>query len=374
MRKKQNILDDKDFKYDYNNITDTHNKICIHFKELKKELPSLYRIRDYLNTILEDKLQEVTRKTLLIHLNKVAKLIESLEHEENYNLYFNSVKNIISRYIPLSKKPVIQAFCDKKKIENPAQKYIDIYNNVARRYYVLPIIEKKSGEFCRNCGSSSIKHYESKTICTKCCCIMWKRLNNTIYEDKEKIIPVSKYGYDPASFFKISVKRYQGKHNPKIPVHIYNKIYSLIDSYKMNIGEMSKMDTYILLKDHNLSNYIEDINFLHYDLKRLRDVNNCNDGPPDITQYESRLYAEYSMYDSIYEDILKLAKTRHPNINRENSTNSFYTLCKLLERQGYQMSREDRNIFLKCDDKIAEHDRIWECACEILGWNFIETI
>lgn len=317
----------------------------------------------------------------LVDASTIRGFVDSLQsnlkrYKQSLAGYQRDIAPIIKKYHPLSQQPIIVSFEDNSQSENKAQPLIDAFNSITYQYVQVPIQKKVQGKICGNCKSHSLRDYDNKTICLKCYKVTWKHLSNSCVEDRDTGVS-TKYMYERPSFFKAWAKKFQGKHNPKIPDSVYNKIFSLIEKYRIDIKTLTKTEMTLMLRDNDLSGYVEDINFFYYDVLRRKtpkDKWHTLPTPPDITPYENRLYAEYNMYDSVYDEVLKTAKDKFPTIDRENSTNSVYTLCKLLERQGYIMSTEDKNIFLKCDSKIIEHDYIWKIACQLLGWNFIETI
>lgn len=369
--KKDEVSDNK--LVTYNNIIQTHKKICEHFEAQKEELPFYEIISDYL-TDLTDRLENVNQFMLKVYLKKLHRRIKLIKTEEEYKSYLKDINPILNKYTPLSEKPIIISFMDSQKQDNPAEKYVDLYNNVARKYYPVIRVKKKITNVCSNCGNPGVRSLENRKICTNCGNFVYKNINNITYDDKEKIGLAAKYSYNRSSFFKTWVKKYQGKHNPTIPKKVYKKVHDLLTRYSTSIETLPKIELVLMLKDHDMSDYVEDINFLYYDMMKqwAPQVKNCN--PPDIIKFESKLYAEYNMYDEVYNEVIRIAKEKDPTIRRENSTNSFYTLCKLLEKQGFYVSKEDKYIFLKRDEKIIEHDNIWKIACQILSWNYIETL
>lgn len=361
----------------YNNIHQTHQTICDKYRGQEDLLPRIDKILVFLN---QHDISNCPLDDFIIdeYITKLKKLAESIKSQTVLNQYLEAVTPILNKYDPLSTRPVIFSFTDNTQVNNnPARKYIDMYNNVARRYHAVPILEPGQNNICSNCGEGTMRHFDNKIICTKCYNVIWKRINNISFDDKDRITTSNKYAYERPSFFKTWVKRYQGKHNPKIPRKVYNNINSLLDMYDIDVLSMSKTEFVLMLRDNGMSEQVENINFLYYDIIKSRVPKSrlkLVPTPPDLSQYESRLFAEYNIYDSVYDQVLKEAKSMFPSISRENSTNSVYTLYKLLERQGYQMPQEDKDIFLKCSDKIIEHDHIWAVACSILGWNFHESI
>lgn len=349
----------------YNNIQQTHNNVCQHFRQIRDKIP---KIDDLLvlhsDNPIEDSLLQKYKHDVEDEIQKI---------QNNRNEYMKSTKVLLAKFQPLSERPITVSFMNPIEDENPAQVYIDTYNDIAREYYPIIFSESNNANKCNNCHKNGIRELENRTICTFCGMTNWKQISTITFADEGESI--AKCIYERPSFFKIWVKRYQGKHSPKINPDVYRTLFDLFKRYDIEVKTLTKMELVLMLRDNSLSHHVEDINFLYYEiLRRVADNTFAAPDPPDISIFENKLFAEYSMYDSIYNDALQMAKELFPTIDRENSTNSFYTLCKLLERQNYMVSKEDREIFLKCDDKIIEHDHIWMIACQLLHWNYMETL
>ena len=373
MRKKRESSPDSE---PVNNLIKTYKSVIDTFAGKVSKYESLLKDISFFES-------QVNGEKSPVNVNIIRECIRNITsnyeyYRERLKSYQDQIEPIIKKYQPLSQQPIIVSFEDKSQSENKAQHLIDAFNSITYQYTQIPVQKRiVSNKICSTCKSRSLKDYDNKILCLKCFKIIWKHISNSCVEDKDTGMSTTKYMYERPSFFKAWAKKFQGKHNPKIPETVYAKIFSLIDKYRIDIKTLTKTEMTLMLRDNDMSGYVEDINFFYYDILRKRtpqELWGTLPTPPDITPYESRLYAEYNMYDSIYDEVLRTAKEKFPTIDRENSTNSVYTLCKLLERQGYIMSTEDKNIFLKCDSKIIEHDYIWKIACQLLNWNFIETI
>lgn len=384
MRKKKNTEDESIIK---ENIIEIHNFIETEYSNALQSIKNMISCAEHLRDLAKKNQNYINRLIIKKEIKRIKLNISDIQKGITHNRYLRDVGDIIEKYKQIISKPIIinSSNIQQSDTYQDIDRYIEMFNKIVIEYYPdiariklqttmggNKILQSNIANYkCIGCNSiGQFKVSDSYIICSNCARLYWKNVNTSQFENRTDRIGgggSTKYVYMRETFFKNWVKKYQGKHNPKIPPDVYEKIYNWMGERNISEDRLEKTALVAFLRSNNLSNHVEDINFLYYDIVKIYH-------PPDISKYEAVLFADYSVFDENFETILEQAKNEYPFITRENSTNSFYTLCKLLEKQNYIVSDEDKEIFLKFQDKIIEHDLIWKTACEVLGWNYSKTI
>lgn len=338
----------------YKDIQNTHEIICDYFNDQKKEVSKLKHLKKEIDNLMEGK-SRVLKLTLKRYQSKIKEKIDDIKNNSTYNRYLKSISPILNRYREYN-HPI---YGDNKF--NVADVYVKWFNDIARRFFPVMTLPQKPDEGCLNCNSTVIFNNDTCTICRKCRYIVWKQVNNISYDDKERVNLNSRYKYVRELFFKEAIKKYQGQQRDDIPEHVRRYIDDFISTNDIKPSQLTKHRLWSILKDGNYSKYNEYINKIYYEM--------VNKPPPDISKYENELLSDFRLQDDVYNEI-------DPEVReyRDNALNSFYILFKLLEKYGYHVTKEEKDIFLKDRPRLISHDKTWKEICEQLGWNYLDTV
>jgi hypothetical protein len=351
-RKNKNVTEEDIINY--NDIQNTHEIICEYFTKQEEKL-------DYLQSVIKDlgetaKTQPpIIRHSLVQYRDKMKIKYNDIKKRETFNKYLQSVTPILNKYRECC-RPV---YADQKF--NIADLYVKLYNDIARRFFPVMTVPVKPNEGCENCQSLLIFTTESCRICKKCRYITWKSVNTVSYDDKERVNLNSRYKYTRKLFFKEAIKKYQGQQREDIPEDIKNYIDDFMQTNNIRPSRVTKHSLWSILKDGNYSKYNDFIHKIYYSMVKKP--------APDISKYESDLLSDFDLQDQVYNEISSDIKE-----DRDNALNSFYILFKLLERYGYHVSKEEKDIFLKDRQRLISHDNIWREICTRLNWIYVDTV
>lgn len=195
---------------------------------------------------------------------------------------------------------------------------------------------------CPNCGivrphqEESGMTYDQEINCTQTPVFAYKRINHLIE----------------------SIAQLQGKQSTVIPDEILNAVKAEFKKARIvSTADITPMKVRQYLKKLGYSKYYEHVGYIC----RLLGVK-----PPELSgELENQLK---SMFLAIQAPFAKACPK-----NRSNFCSYSYVLHKLVQLLGHDDLLPYFPL-LKSRSKLLQHDKIWECICNELHWEFIKSI
>jgi hypothetical protein len=318
---------------------------------------------------LKEKLN--TYKNILIKTdeikNEITELNERINNYEknmhNENIYIYSTHNILESYYDLdksnsSKKVDINQYFSRKSNDDTITKkkllkeYTYVTENILPEYNNnimicnkcdIELILSKNSDFyiCLYCG-----HIENVIVISEA------SNNLTDFYTKSSV-------YQRKNHFKEWLTQIQAKENIDISQHIIDEI--LIEIHKMNITDLSNLNSNMIkkiLKKINYTKYYENVHYIMYTINGLK--------PPYLSPKEEKQLLYY--FKQIEEPFILYKKKGRKNILRYSYI--LYKLCELMELDEFL----PHFSLLKNREKLMEQDKIWKAICTYLEWEYIPSI
>lgn len=201
--------------------------------------------------------------------------------------------------------------------------------------FICPECNKQVNEVCDECGV----------------CLDVPKLE---VFDIYNYMPRHTHCYKTLTHFREILNNWQGRELKAIPDNVYDRIKQATNN-KLEI--LDEQNLKIILKHLKLTKFIENCNSILFTLTGKQ--------PPYLRkEIELKLIRYFKQIAKIYEEF-------RPT-NRTYFLNYYYVLYKLLE-----LMNEDELLskipLIRSKHRINQHDRIWQCVCYSLNWQFIKT-
>lgn len=384
-----------------------HSKMVKHFKEIKKELPILYKKLDgykkekvELESLQIIKINDNRFKKIYILDSKIADLerrindINDRKEEKEYYLntahllyqYYANIKNISTKSEKIdtpvkTDKTVVDFFKQSKNKET------DIHNNVVKTKiyeYVncqekfkrakilnsyLKIVEPENFknsdyinniDICDNCNIEKIlEQSEGYYVCENCGVIDYVVIDSDKPSFKDPLPEVTAFSYQRLNHLNEWLTQFQAKESTDIPQNIIDDI--LLEIKKERISDINKITPDKIrryLKKLKYNKYYEHIPHIIYRLTG-------KPAPKISREMEHKLRL---MFKEVQGPFIEVCPK-----GRKNFLSYSYVLHKFMELLGLH---EYKNYFplLKSREKLHHQDQIWRKICKKLDWTFIRSI
>jgi hypothetical protein len=213
-------------------------------------------------------------------------------------------------------------------------------------------------DICTKCNKGELINIEDEGIllCNKCFVCTSHIYDNEKPSYKEPPKEICFYSYKRINHFKEILAQFQGKETTQIPCYVIENIKRQIKKERIELNELTNLNTKNILKKLGYNKYYEHIPFIKDQLGIK---------PPIMSQTLEETLC--NLFIEIQDPYLKYCPE-----HRVNFLNYYYTaykLCELLGETNYLKHFQ----MLKDRDKRIEQDYIWKKICEELNWIFIPT-
>ena len=332
-------------------ICEVHDKVM---KYLKSKIEREETLKKTIKSFNEFSSKKSSAEDICIVYNKVKVLEAELEELEKISVldYIVNTKDLVEEYRSLSvnvarifgEKVITDVVTNRRKTE-----IILSYLEISKYYCPMNISRVvRSGGLC-SCGGSIIDDDEQYR-CSECNIILKKIENPPEVTDQEDTYS-SRSGYQRNINYKDIVLQFQGTFPITIPDKVLDSISTAVASYQdFDIKKINKYDLYRIMKEQNLGGWYKHINRIHFELTEIK--------PPDISQYESKLFIRGDLLNTIYDEIKA--------DSRSNFMHGLYLLWLYLKNEGYEPNDEDF-VMLKGRDVEVNNIDILERGFDILS-------
>jgi len=324
------------------------------------------------------------QRSLETEINNLKKAMYDYENNISYNLYYDTVKDLLKEYNKVasnkSKNVIIFHKTKDEEDEEKIKKRIYIiqkYLDIAKDYIRVEIIYKAPNKFiCPICKSdlnrTFIDEESGLCVCPKCGYERESISHISTFKDIQRLNLGNRNNYDDCENFRKALQRFQGKQSHRPP----QKLYEQLDDYFLRLGKgisyevqrqelttdgqkagTSRQMLFEALAETNNSAYYDDINLiLHiywgWEL-------------PNITKFEEKIMEDYIATQKVYNSI--------QNKDRNASLNIQFRLFVHLKSIGYPCNKNDFKIQTSRDSLIFHND-MWKIMCEKTGVQFYSVI
>jgi hypothetical protein len=364
-----------------------HEQIMNQFELEKKKIPkkerqikSLTKELKKLNNSGDTSYATVRRKLRIEDdITKLKYEVENISTQTNEQNYFEKTTDLLLDYYDEEENQVpeqtsksngfFDCFCEEKK----GQK-IGISNFVSREQknnkgilldkylcevdpnYISKDRQTTLVRICQYCNEEkTLSHSEGSIICQSCGSAEPILIDSEKPNYKEPVPENSYFAYKRINHFKDWLAQFQAKETTEVPQDVYDLI--LIEIKKARIKNLATLRHDMIrkfLKKLRLNKYYEHIPQITNKLNKLP--------PPVISrEIEEKLC---SMFHEIQEPFNNCCPA-----SRKNFLSYSYVLHKMTELLGLDEFKTCFNL-LKSREKLKQQDRIWQCICNKLGWQF----
>ncbi len=343
----------------YKDIRNTHELICDRFASEVAKLPELDRLIEEVSRVIANTTQKaITQTALGRYKRKLEYRRETTASQAQFNDYMDNVSKVLMRYISLASRPITSG---KVHDISSADYYVKLFNNIAKRFFDIVSLPQTQTEACPVCGGQQFVSTDVQKVCKGCRFIVRKSVTTVSYDDKERVNMNGRYKYVRKQFFREAMKQYQGQQREDPPDEVTDYINAFLCENNLTNEDLTIHMLWSMFKDNNYAKYNSFIHKIYY--------GRVKKSPPDISKLESELLADFDLLDKAYEEMTPEMKD-----DRDNALNSFYVLFRLLERHNYQVTKEEKDVFLKDRPRIVAHDQIYKKICKKLGWKPTGTV
>lgn len=368
-----------------------HNEKLKYFENLQKQLPIKQKKLDSLIkklNSLHNPLNDIDLKSQINSLQSDINKISSKEEEMDYYLQtqhiimdFFSI-NTKEQVIDQKKEKSVLSFFGENTPKSNKVKLKDLVivkeNSKKKELYdqYLEIIgqsdynpqKNKNLLICDSClYPLEINHTDGITICPNCSATeTYFGYDYTPgYKELQEMDITPHFPYKRINHFNEWLSKIQAKENTEIPDQVIKDILDEFAIRKINVESKSFdslrdiMRSVLQKLDH--TNHYEHIPHIIYILNKQQ--------PLQMSPEEEHTLR--IMFHEIQIPFEKWRRTVAPS--RKNFLSYSYTIhkfCELQEFDGFLHYFP----YLKDNQKLAEHDRIWKGICKDLKWEFIKSI
>jgi hypothetical protein len=359
-----------------------HLDIQSYFGKNKENLLKMkQRLSELTKTFETPHLSIRTRNEIKMNIDDLAKHIENIENDVDYNFYLFESGEIIAKYNMLLKVPVKMSFTGT--IQSTSQEKIELVKKfvlIAQKYYAKfninfnidtekrKPLKENTQSACENCSNKKDFFIEDGVNICLICGTQQDRIDySSSHKDSERVNISTKYTYDRKVHFRDCINQYQGKQNCTIDPKVYQDLENAFEKHHLLVytknadrytkfSKITKEHIMMFLKELEHSKHYENVNLIHYNLTGKK--------PDDISYLEEKLLNDFDILVETYDKHFK--KT----IDRTNFISTQYVLYQLLQKYKHPCKKEDF-VILKSSERKNLHSNLLESLFQILNWNYI---
>ena len=328
-------------------------------QKMGKENLTIEQLLDYKDRILEIRImiKELKQKKKEYYLNNSKHIFDYFEDKQNISKKETTSKNkILNTFFKIdtgeeqtANNVTKESSIFQKYLSNIDESFLDI------NMYIHPT------DICQYCFKGELISMEDEgvLICNTCFRNIPYLIENEKPSYKEPPKEVCFYAYKKINHLNEWLAQFQAKETTEIPQDIFELIQ--VELKKERITDTIKLKPSKLrdiLKKLKLSKYYEHVAHI---MNRLNGVQ----APVLSREVEDKLRC---MFREIQPSFIKYCPK-----NRSNFLSYSYVLykfCQLLELDEFLPCFP----LLKSREKLYMQDKIWQCICEDMGWEFIKSI
>lgn len=221
----------------------------------------------------------------------------------------------------------------------------------------IPTIYMVVGDTCKHCGGKMCK-IQSQLVCEKCgtaVTFIDSSSDSLAFNDE---VEYANFSYRRIAHFTEWLSNFQARENTKIPEEVLEQIMFKLKEQKItNLEDITPRLIRQILKQLKLNKY--------YDNTVLISCLLSGRTPPRLTpQQEDTLKRMFLMIQDSFE--------KHCPVERKNFLSYGYIIRKFCELLG--LPYLEYFSLLKCKEKLAKMDAIFEKICHDLQWEFIPSV
>ena len=342
------------------------------YRESRTNLEKLLDHPDILNS---------TQRAIKNTIQQLESTIEDIEVGQTRGFYVMEATDLVQKYSEILRQPKKVSFMGAP-VKNNSEKadIVKKYLATVKKYCpnvdtprVKPTLGKEVDQ-CKKCeGSPPMIELDGYYVCTICGGEENIGAASSSYKDAERVNVGSKYTYDKRIHFRDCMNQFQGKQNSTIPPKVYEALeqefanHGLLrksDKKEERFKDITKELVLLFLKETGYSKHYEDAVLIHYNLTGVQ--------PPDISDLEPKIIADFDQLVETYETLYKSDDPNSKKIGRKNFINNQYVLYQLLRRHKFPCDVSEFSI-LKTTERKSYHDSICAELFAALGWNFVSV-
>ena len=258
---------------------------------------------------------------------------------------------------PSTNKNIFDFFTTEKKTNRAdlLEDYMHITDN--------SFISKKkllNTKICSKCNiEMTLIQSEAIVVCTKCGSTEFILVDSEKPSFREPVPENSYFAYKRINHFNEWLAQFQAKESTEIPEKVYDLIKIELKKCRItNYKELTSVKIRAILKKLKLNKYYEHIAHI---------INKLNGVPPPTInrETEEKLRSLFKQIQGPFEECCPP--------NRKNFLSYSYVLHKFTELLHLHQYKNHFKL-LKSREKLLQQDKIWNCICNKLGWEFIPSI
>lgn len=223
----------------------------------------------------------------------------------------------------------------------------------------IPTIYMVVGDSCKHCETGKMCKMNAHMVCDQCGsakAFIDSSSDGLTYNDE---VEYSNFSYRRIAHFTEWLSNFQARENTTIPDEVLEDIMFKLKERK--ISNMKDIDILLIrkiLKELKLNKY--------YDNTVLISCLLSGRSPPRLTpQQEDRLKRMFLMIQDSFE--------KHCPVERKNFLSYSYVIYKFCQLLGLDEYLQYFSL-LKCKEKLAKMDAIFQKICRDLQWEFIPSV
>ena len=258
----------------------------------------------------------------------------------------------------VSKDKNISNFFTKEKKTNRAD-LLEDYMHLTDDDFISKnkLINNKN---CKNCNiEMSLIQSEAILVCTKCGTTEFILIDSEKPSFREPVPENSYFAYKRINHFNEWLAQFQAKESTEIPEKVYDLIKIELKKCRIsNYKDLTTIKIRTILKKLKLNKYYEHIAHI---------INKLNGVPPPTInrETEEKLRSLFKQIQGPFEECCPP--------NRKNFLSYSYVLHKFTELLHLDQYKNHFKL-LKSREKLLQQDKIWQCICNKLGWEFTPSI
>ena len=306
------------------------------------------------NTNTEDIKNILTLKNEITKLSDIINKIQTNSSEIDY--YFKTGDILLDYYSTIERQYINN---DNYIINNTKDRadLLDTYKNILYNKESNAYNDNNNCEICNI--ELTLINSESIMVCKKCGFTKYILIDSEKPSFREPVPENSYFAYKRINHFNEWLAQIQAKESTDIPTEIYDNI--LKELKKCRITDHKKLNANILrsiLKKLKYNKYYEHIPHI---------INKLNGSPPPTidTHIEDKLREMFKVIQEPFEECCPK--------ERKNFLSYSYVLHKFTELLGLEQYKNSFKL-LKSREKLLQQDKIWQCICTKLKWEFIPSV
>lgn len=309
---------------------------------------------------IENKINDINKNNEVKYLTETGDILfnyyDLVDNGNNNDVNISNEKNNILKFFTNSKQKTDDSQNDDNNKYTLSHKYLQLIDD----NYIKENIEKQK-ENCPYCNSLNreIITLEGIIYCNDCFTVEYIIVDHDRPTYKDPPREISYFSYKRLNHFNEWISQIQGKETTDISDDIYNRILLEIKKQKIdNIAKLTTIKMKEILKTLKLSKYYEHCSHIVAKINGIQT-------PQFSAELEDTLR-------NMFKQIQPLFNKYAPK-NRKNFLSYSYVLYKMLQLLGKD---EYLKYFplLKSREKLQSQDKIWNCLCKELKWQFIKSI